>query len=32
MLFNNFDEETWKNPHDILDIIYIVLEVAKEIN
>ncbi|CAD8135433.1 unnamed protein product [Paramecium pentaurelia] len=32
MLFNNFDEDYWKNPLDIFDITYIVLEVAKEIN
>ncbi|CAD8139769.1 unnamed protein product [Paramecium pentaurelia] len=32
MLFNNFDEDYWKNPQDIFDITYIVLEVAKQIN
>ncbi|CAD8133029.1 unnamed protein product [Paramecium octaurelia] len=32
MLFNNFDEDYWKNPQDIFDITFIVLEVAKQIN
>ncbi|CAD8053361.1 unnamed protein product [Paramecium sonneborni] len=32
MLFNNFDEDYWKNHQDIFEITYIVLEVAKEIH
>ncbi|CAD8061314.1 unnamed protein product [Paramecium sonneborni] len=32
MLFNNFDEDYWKNPSDIFQITSIVLEVAKQIH